>query len=294
MLKGRLGLETARVPHVERHGLTWLGRGRLYVEDGTVRFVTTGVGDLDAGDYAIPFQVVSMILLGPGSTVSHDAMRLLARHGTGLIAVGEDGVRFYASMPFGPDDSRLARKQVTAWADAGGQRLSLARRMYAWRLGEVLPHSEIEVLRGIEGARMKTMYKHLADKYGVVWKGRRYDRRDPDGTDVSNQAINHAATAVQSAAMIAVSATGTIPQLGFIHEDSGRAFALDIADLYRDSIVLPCAFRAAHELEKGGRAKVESVVRRMTGRALRQEKVIPSMIDRIKELFNADDAGSDA
>ena len=140
---------------------------------------------------------------------------------------------------------------------------------------------------------MKTMYRHLADKYGVKWKGRRYDRADPKGADLANQAINHTATAVQAAAMIAVSATGTIPQLGFIHEDSGRAFALDIADLYRDNIVLPCAFQAVREREKGGRVKLESIARRITGRALMREKVIPSMIDRIKELFDADDSHGD-
>ena len=294
MLKGRLGLDTARVPHIDRHGLTWLARGALYVEDGTLRFRTSGVDELSAGDYAIPFQVVSMILLGPGSTVSHDALRLLARHGTGLVAVGTDGVRFYASMPYGPDDSKLAREQVDAWSDEKGKRLDVARRMYAWRLGEILPHSEIAVLRGIEGTRMKTMYRHLAEKYGVKWKGRRYDRADPQSADTANQAINHAATAVQSAAMIAVSATGTVPQLGFIHEHSGRAFALDIADLYRDNIVLPCAFQAVREQERGGRIKLESVARRITGRALIREKVIPSMIDRIKELFDADDRRGDA
>ena len=34
MLKGRLGLETARIPHADRHGLLWLSRGELCVVDG--------------------------------------------------------------------------------------------------------------------------------------------------------------------------------------------------------------------------------------------------------------------
>ena len=96
MLKGRLGLETARIPHADRHGCLWLQRGNLYVKDGTLRFVTSGGGDLQSGDYALPFQAISNILLGPGSTVSHDCLRLLARHGTGLVAIGEDGVPGYA------------------------------------------------------------------------------------------------------------------------------------------------------------------------------------------------------
>lgn len=293
MLKGRLGLETARIPHGDRHGLLWLSRGRLWVEDGTLRFATTGGADLPAGDYSIPFQLLSCILLGPGTTVSHDALRLMARHGTALLAVGDDGVRFYASMPFGSDESMLARKQIELWSDREGRRLDVARRMYAWRLGEVLPHSEITVLRGIEGARVKESYKQLAAQYGVDWAGRRYDRSQPSMADAPNQAINHAATAVEAAAMIATAATGAIPQLGFIHEDSAIAFCLDIADLYRDTFTLPIAFASVREFERRPDRTLERIVRRLAGRAFQQQKLIPGMIDRIKDLFDAHDRGRD-
>jgi len=299
MLRGRLGLETARIPHVDRHGLVWLGRGRLYVEDGTLHFATKGVGDLDPGDYSIPFQTVSTVLLGPGSTVSHDALRLLARHGTGLVIVGEDGVRFYASMPFGPDDSRLARTQVEHWADVS-RRLLVARRMYAWRMGELWPDADINVMRGIEGARAKEMYRGLADQYGIKWRGRRYDRGNPESADIPNQAINHAATAVEGAAMIAVAATGALPQLGFIHEDSGVSFCLDIADLFRDSVTIPVAFAAARDhMAQPGLEVIERRVRRLAGRTLHKEQTIATMIDRIKALFADEkqvevDAGKEA
>lgn len=290
MLTGRLGLETARIPHADRHGIIWLGRGNLTVEEGTLRFATPGFGDLPPGDYALPFQMFSCILLQPGTTVSHDAFRLMARHGTGIVMAGEEGVRMYASMPFGPDASGRARKQALAWADLD-QRLFIARRMYAWRLGEIFPDSEISVLRGIEGARMKATYAKLAQQYGINWGGRRFDRVNPDRTDDVNQAINHAATAVVAAAMVAVAATGAIPQLGFIHEDSGHAFCLDIADLFRDSVTLPVAFGAIKHRKDG--EELERSVRRICGFTMRKQTVVSSMIDRIKELFNADDGGGD-
>ncbi len=234
--------------------------------------------------------MVSCVLLGPGSLVSHDALRLLARHGTGLVMVGEDGVRMYASMPFGPDDSALARQQVRAWSDVD-QRLMVARKMYAWRLGEVLPHSSIEVLRGIEGARAKETYRRLAAAYDIEWRGRRYDRKNPEGDDLPNQAINHAATAVEAAAMVAVAVCGAVPQLGFIHEDSGIAFSLDIADLYRDTVTLPVAFSAARTMERQPASSVERVVRKLAGQALRKMQVIPRMIEQIKGLFPDDGGG---
>lgn len=287
MLKGRLGLETARVPHADRHGCVWLRRGALTVENGTLRFGTTGSDDLAAGDYGIPFQTVSVIFLEPGSTVSHDALRLLARHGTGLVVTGEDGVRFYASMPFGQDESALARQQVRLWADTE-KRTLVARRMYGWRLGEVFPAADLNVLRGMEGARVRTLYRTLAQQYGISWAGRRYDRDDPEATDRVNQALNHASSATRAAAMIAVAATSTIPQLGFIHEDSASAFCLDIADMFRETVCLPAAFRAVKLFEANRSEPLERHARRSAGRALREQQVIPTMIDRIKSLLGED------
>ena len=78
---------------------------------------------------------------------------------------------------------------------------------------------------------------------------------------------------------------GAIPQLGFIHEHSGEAFALDIADLFRDTVLLPAAFKSAAEVAKNPRLPVERHTRRTTGELIRQERVIPKMIDRIKTLF---------
>ena len=288
MLKGRLGLETARIPHANRSGLLWLSRGALTARDGTLSFERgpelADNDPLKRGHYAIPFQGVSMILLGPGSTVSHDALRLLARHGTALAAVGEDGVRCYTAPPLIPDRSGLAREQARAWANTK-TRLHVARRMYAFRIGELLPHRDIAVLRGIEGARMKKTYRLMASKIGVEWRGRIYDRMRPTETDLPNQALNHASSAVEAAAATAVAATATIPQLGFIHEDPGQSFVLDIADLYRDAVTIPCAFRAAKRVTEQPAENIERVTRRLTGQAMAQEQVIPSMIDRIKSLF---------
>jgi CRISPR-associated protein Cas1 len=293
VLKGRLGLETARIPHADRHGLLWVERGKLAVENGSLVLVTAGTESMQAGVHQIPYQNVSNVLLGPGSTVSHDALRLLARHGTGLVAVGADGVRFYASMPFGPDRSALARAQVRLWSD-DSLRLEVTKRMYFLRLGERLPHQDLDALRGIEGSRMKETYRQLANHFDVEWHGRRYDRTDPEADDLINTAINHASTAVRAAAMVAVSATATIPQLGFIHESAGVAFALDVADLHRTSLTLPAAFEARKLHERQQWEDIERITRRLVGERLRRKEVIPEMIDQIKELLNVDDYCGDA
>ena len=293
LFSGRLGLAESRMPHADRHGLLWLTRGNLYVEDGTLRFLAAGSDLLKAGDYAIPYQTVSMVLMGPGTTVSHDALRILARHGTLLAAIGEGGVKFYTAPPMGQGRSAVARGHAQLWAD-GTARLDVARRMYAFRFGEVLPHRDIAVLRGIEGGRIKKLYKTWADHYRVPWRGRRYDRQNPNAADVPNQALNHAATFVEAAADVAVAAVGALPPLGFIHEDSSNAFTLDVADLWRDDVTIPLAFSVARKALDDPELLLEREMRFEAAAWFRRKKVIPAMIDRIKELLHVDDGGGDA
>ena len=286
MLKGRLGLERARMPHADRHGLIWLERGELCVVSGCLHFAR-GKETLTPLLDQIPHQAVSMILLGPGSSVTHDALRILARHGTLLAAVGADGVRTYTAPPLMPDRSDVARRQAELWADPK-RRIAVARHMYALRLGEGSPHRDLDTLRGIEGSRVKAMYKLMAEKFGIEWSGRRFDRSNPDATDLPNQAINHAATAVQASAAIAVQAVAAIPQLGFIHEDSGQAFVLDIADLFRDHITLSIAFAAVKQYEQRDET-LDRLVRREAARVFHKESVIPSMIERVKQVLRMDE-----
>lgn len=286
MLVGRLGLEKARIPHADRHGLVWLDRGRLEVEDGCLRFVTAGGGDLAPGDYQIPHQAISIVLLGPGSSVTHDALRLLARHGCALAAIGEGAVRFYTAPPLMPDSSTVARAQMKLWADPLS-RMEVARAMYAVRFGEIVRTRDIEVLRGQEGARIKRSYQVAAERHGVSWRGRNYDRANPNAGDLPNQALNHAGSAMSAAACVAVAALGAIPQLGFIHEESGQAFVLDIADLYRHDVTLDIAFGAAKEAARSADS-IERLTRKRAAKLFRQRGVVPSMIDRIKMLIVPD------
>ena len=287
MLKGRLGLETARVPHADRHGLIWLERGELCVVDGCLHFMS-GKDSLTPYILQVPHQAVSMILLGPGSSVTHDALRLLARHGTLLAAVGQDGVRMYTAPALLPDRSDIARRQAKLWGNPR-RRISVARQMYALRLGEILPHRDLNTLRGIEGSRVKTVYRLMAEKYDIPWHGRHYDRQNPEATDLPNQAINHAATAVQGAAAVAVQSLAAIPQLGFIHEDSGQAFVLDIADLFRDSVTMKIAFTAAKKSINGDENTIDRLVRREASSIFRKENVIASMIDKIKLILRTEE-----
>lgn len=288
---GRLGLAEARIPHIDRHGLVYLSRGNLFVQDGTLCFKAAGSPELEPGEYAIPYQAVSMILLGPGTSVTHDVLRITARHGTLLAAVGEGGVKFYTAPPMGTGRSAVARAHARLWADEK-ERMKIIRRMYGYRFQMAFPQEDISVLRGMEGARVKAQYQMLAKQYGIEWAGRKYDRQNPGLNDLPNQAINHAATFVEAAAEIAVAAVGALPPLGFVHEDSSNAFVLDIADMWRAEITLPLAFSVvAKGIEPG---ELEKHMRYEAARWFKQHKLIPKMIDRIKELLYVTDSGGNS
>ena len=275
----RLGIETAGIPHDQRHGLIRLARGTLSVNDGALEFSASGDGDLPAGRYAIPHQAISAVLLGPGSSVTHDALRLLGTAGTALLVTGDDGVRLYnPAVPPGRP-SALARRQARAWADQR-QRRQVVRRLYARLLRREVPRAGLDALRGLEGAFFRQCYARLADEHGIHWHGRDACRGKPEAADPPNQAINHGSSAVRAAAAIAVQAVAAIPQLGFIHEDDSSSFVLDIADQFRESVIIPAAFSAVrHVQDKGG--TLEAMVRREVARRLRREGVIGQMIDVI-------------
>jgi len=154
--------------------------------------------------------------------------------------------------------------------------------MYGYRFQSAFPHDDISVLRGMEGARLKETYKIIARQYGVEWKGRCYDRQNPQSADLPNQAINHAATFVEAAADIAVAAVGALPPLGFIHEDSSNAFTLDIADLWRAEITLPLAFSVAAQVSRKPEGTLERHMRYEAAKWFKKHKLIPKMIDRIR------------
>ena len=71
--------------YVERGGLTVID-GCLVLTDNEAKT-----------QYEVPARAMVSILVGPGTAVSTDAMRLAGRYGVSIIWVGEHGVRCYSA-----------------------------------------------------------------------------------------------------------------------------------------------------------------------------------------------------
>lgn len=280
MLKGRLGIDDPRIPQRSRNGLLYVQRCRVAVENGSLVLVFDEAGET----LELPYQRLNAILLGPGTTLTHDAARHCSAHGTCLAFVGTESTRVYTAPPIFERDADLARKQATWWAGEN-TRVMVAKRMYAKRFGETPRTNDANALRGMEAARIKRAYELLAAEYGVPWRGRHYDRARPEATDVANLAINHTVTAIEACVAIAVQATATLPPLGFMHEDSAKSWVLDICDLYRTTVTVPIAFRCARDQIRRPDETLDRRVRLIVSEHVRRSGFVDQVIDDIKALL---------
>jgi len=259
--------------------MIFIGRGQVDVRDGA--FVV--VDEVNGERMHIPVGSLVCILLEPGARVSHAAVKLAATVGTLLIWVGEAGVRLYsAGQPGGARSDKLLYQAQLALDDK--LRLKVVRRMYALRFGEEPPaRRSVDQLRGIEGARVRKMYKTMAQKYGVPWKGRKYDPKDWDRSDPVNKCLSSATSCLYGVTEAAILAAGYAPAIGFLHTGKPQSFVYDIADIVKFETVVPAAFKVAARAGKSGDRDVRIACRD----AFRQTQLLQRLIPLIEEVLAA-------
>lgn len=218
----------------------------VYLEHCVVHRDANAITSRDVkGTVHLPAAALGALLLGPGTTVSQQAMVLLAESGSTVVWVGEQGVRYYAH---GRSLARSARLLETQAALVSNQRsrLRVARQMYEMRFpGEDISRLTMQQLRGREGARVRRLYRLHSDRTGVTWTRRDYDTTDfTDGTPV-NQALSAANTSLYGVVHAVIVALGCTPGLGFVHTGHALSFVFDVADLYKADISIPIAFDIA-------------------------------------------------
>ncbi|MDV6013050.1 type I-E CRISPR-associated endonuclease Cas1e [Haloechinothrix sp. LS1_15] len=218
----------------------------LYLERCVVNRDSNAITATDErGTVHIPAASVGALMLGPGTTVTHQAIALLADSGSTVLWVGERGVRCYAHGGGLARTSRLAEAQAEAVTNRRS-RLRVAREMYAMRFpGEQVSELSMQQLRGREGARVRRVYREQSERTGVRWSGRTYDPEDWEASDPVNQALSAANACLYGVVNSVIVALGCAPALGFIHTGHSRSFVYDIADLYKAEITIPTSFDVA-------------------------------------------------
>lgn len=234
------------IPIKDRSAIVFLEYGQLDVIDGAFVLV-----DVNGVRVQIPVGGLACLMLQPGTRVSHAAVVLCAQVGCLLVWVGEGGVRLYsAGQPGGARADKLLFQARNALDE--GARLNVVREMYRRRFDEEPPsRRSVDQLRGMEGVRVREIYKLLAQKFGVKWKSRRYDQNDWDAADIPNRCLSAATACLYGLSEAAILAAGYAPAIGFLHRGKPQSFVYDIADLYKFETVVPVAFEIAAKIEKG-------------------------------------------
>jgi len=263
----------------------YLEHGRLEQDRKSVAFI-----DKNGGFTPIPAAALSVLMLGPGTTITHAAVKALADNGCLILWTGEDGTRLYAR---GSGETRKAYRLLrqAELSSNPQKRLVVVRRMYEARFDEPLdPALTLEQIRGLEGVRVREAYARASRKFGVPWNGRRYDRHNWNNADPVNQALSTANALLNGLCHTAIVSGGYSPALGFIHTGKQLSFVYDIADLYKVDITVPIAFQAAAQ----GRRDLYKRVRQRCRKAFKTQRLLDKILPDIDRLLNAVDLPEDA
>ncbi len=254
------------------------GWSYLYVEHCRVDQEARAIAIHDAsGKVPVPCANLALLMLGPGVSITHAAISVLADHGCLVAWCGEEGVRFYA---LGMGETRSAANllhQARMWADAD-LRLQVVHRLYQLRFAETFaPELTLRQIRGMEGVRVRDAYARAARETGVPWSGRSYRRDKWTDADPVNRALSAAHSCLYGICHAAIASAGFSPALGFIHTGKMLSFVYDVADLYKAELTIPTAFRAAAEDKDGLERRVRISCRDLFVSTRLLERIIPDM-----------------
>ena len=255
----------------------------LYVEHCIIEQNALAVEQIDKrGRTMIPAANLSVLMLGPGTSITHAAIKSLADNGCGVLWVGEEATHFYAH---GGGETRRAYHLLhqAKLASDPELRQTVCQRMYRQRFEGVLEEDlSIEQLRGKEGARVRMAYEKASILYNVPWSGRNYDRQQWGKSDDINRALSAAHSLLYGVCHAAIVSGGYSPALGFIHTGKQRSFVFDIGDLYKVEMTIPIAFQVVSE----GTYRLDQRVRQACREVFRKEKLLQRILPDIAALLD--------
>ncbi|MBT1182139.1 type I-E CRISPR-associated endonuclease Cas1 [Bifidobacterium sp. CP2] len=235
----------------------------------------------ETGTMHVPAATLSVLMLGPGASVTHQAMTVIGENGATVIWVGERGVRMYAFGKPLTHSSALLQQQARMVSNTRS-RLAVARRMYQMRFpDEDVSRLTMQQLRGREGARIRRIYRECSARTGVAWDKRTYDHDDFEAGSEINKALSAAHTCLYGLAHAAIVALGCSPGLGFVHVGHERSFVYDVADLYKAELSIPVAFETAETQPDD----IGSATRRRMRDAVYDLSIMKRMVRDIRDLL---------
>jgi CRISP-associated protein Cas1 len=268
-------------PAKDRWTPLYLEHGRLEVDDSSVKWLGA-----DGLKCRLPVATISALLLGPGTTITHAAIKACADSNTPVCWTGHEAMSFYAYGLAPNHNNDMPRIHAAAWADKR-RRTQIARAMFRMRFGDApVDDKSVAELRGMEGIRVRQIYADLGREHGVSWRARNYDTKNWDVSDDINQALSTANASLYALVSAVICSLGYLPSLGFIHDAGTTPFVYDVADLYKHETTQPAAFLSVKEDPRCDRERV----RRLLKTQIEERRILQRLPKDLAFLFGTEEA----
>ncbi len=230
----------------------------------------------------IPVGVLSCLLLGPGTSITHGAIKTCSDCQCDIHWVGEDAMIYYATGIDPVTTNENAMKQIEARCNKE-KRLDIVRKMFLIRYKDFdVEKLNIKNMMGHEGIMVKNCYEELSDKYKTPWIKRSYNTGGQlDNQDI-NFAISYANSLLYSVCFSVIISMGFLPSIGFIHNGSMRDFVLDISDIYKKEISLDASFES---ISRCGKFNMEDIKQKMY-RNFENKKILKVVSEDLQKIFD--------
>lgn len=276
-----------RILVTHRSGALILERARVHVQNG--RVVYFSADDREVQSFNIPHVNLAVLFLGQGTSITQEAARLLSEEsvyvafsGTGGTPIHYGSLISYQStthfrnlLPIYIDDAKslkaarsVMRDRCKTMADLGVsscQKFFPEAAQYAQQLeiicgnfsNKLDAYADIQALLGGEGAYSRNCYKLHAGMVGISPDGEKAFKRFPGGDPEEkdrfkkiNSLIDHGNYLAYGIAGAALWALGIPPHLSVFHgKTRAGGLVFDLADSFKDALVLPRAFYYGYKAE---------------------------------------------
>lgn len=243
------------------------------------------------GDSEIPVPVTQFctLFLGPGISITHQAVKICADMGVLLIWYGENLSFYYAHGLGETKSSSNLLKQIEYFSD-DEKHLEIVRKMYKLRFSDLdMSTLSLKQMQSMEGVRVRSLYNQFAKLYGVQWNGRTYKKDRYENSDSINKAITYGCSLLYGICHSVILSMGYSPAIGFIHIRNQRSFVFDIADLYKGEFIIPLAFQIVKEDSNN----IEKRLRKECHKIFGQKKLLQRIAKDLQYLFGSVDADNE-
>lgn len=309
----------------DREGALYLERARIHVEND--RVVYHIADDDHRREYNIPHVNLAVLFIGQGTSITQDAMRLLGEESVHLAVTGTGGTplhmgalttytstrHFREMLPIylSSEKSLTAAKAVMRDRTArmrkpgiqGAQRWLRVRDMPGLAKACAVFDANVETCRdiqqllGFEGQFSRACYAEFSRAAGL--SGDQAFRRDPGASAKGkddpeairriNRMIDHGNYLCYGMAGAALWALGIPPHMSVFHgKTRAGGLVFDLADSFKDALVLPLAFATARERD------VEDAEKSFRGRliaAFDDRRILKESINTVERMIVAGSLG---